>query len=319
MDNQNTERLYKYDIMRFLLMFLVILGHMMELFSSGWVRVFYKIIYTFHVPAFMFVTGKFAKFDAKRVLKHLCLPYIVFQILYLIFYYLVLAKENIQIQFTTPYWILWYLLATIFCYLLIPLLPKKGSIWSIPVVALSFLVSIFVGYEKTIGYFLSLSRFFVFLPFFLWGYYQDTFKELICKKITIKPWIVILILIILIGVGQFFIIYLKTPIRMLYGARSFAESNGNIWLRILILFTASMWIIFLCNVIPNIKISVISALGRNTMPVFILHAFIIKLLEKFSFFNFSQPVNFLFAVLFALVIYLLIGNHHIGKAFKIIF
>ena len=39
----------------------------------------YKIIYTFHVPALMFITGKFAKFDKKRILKHLCFPYIVFQ------------------------------------------------------------------------------------------------------------------------------------------------------------------------------------------------------------------------------------------------
>ena len=58
-------------------------------------------------------------YDVKKILKRLVIPYIVFQTLYEIFSDLVIKRTNLSIQYTTPYWILWFLLAIFIYHLLI--------------------------------------------------------------------------------------------------------------------------------------------------------------------------------------------------------
>ena len=98
------------DNIKLFLIFCVVFGHMLELVDTG---VWYKIIYSFHMPAFIFVSGYFAQFNRKKIIGVLVYPYILFQCLYLLFD-AVLIKQNLallKIQFTTPYWLLWYLVA----------------------------------------------------------------------------------------------------------------------------------------------------------------------------------------------------------------
>ena len=98
----------RMDNIKFFLIFCVVFGHMLELVDTG---VWYKIIYSFHMPAFIFVSGYFAQFNRKKIISVLVYPYILFQCLYLLFD-AVLIKQNLallKIQFTTPYWLLWYL------------------------------------------------------------------------------------------------------------------------------------------------------------------------------------------------------------------
>lgn len=217
---------HRYDTMRFILMLLVIVAHQAELFLGGGVLTLYKIIYTFHMPAFIFLTGKFARFDKKRVLRHLCLPYAVFQVLYLCFDAFVL-KGTLKIQFTTPYWILWYLLAIIFMYALIPFLPEKGSPWSFIVLIVVFEAAVLVGFDTTVGYYMTLSRFVVFLPFFLLGYYSDSVAGFIKKRISIKPSLCAVLSLIAVSVGEFVIIRGKYPVQLLYGSYSYEACRNT--------------------------------------------------------------------------------------------
>lgn len=79
-----------------------------------------------------------AKFDKRKILKHLLFPYVVFQILYLIAD--AMAKEEpITIQLFNPEWIMWYLLVSLMYYLLIPMLPEKGSKWMIPLIGIRYI------------------------------------------------------------------------------------------------------------------------------------------------------------------------------------
>lgn len=70
------------DNIKAILIFLVVFGHMLELASA---RRIYLIIYSFHMPAFIFVTGYYAKFKPRKILLELIMPYILFQTLYLLF------------------------------------------------------------------------------------------------------------------------------------------------------------------------------------------------------------------------------------------
>ena len=66
---------------------------------------------------------------------------------------------------------------------------------------------------------------------------------------------------------------------MLYGSYAYAKLQYHIGIRAFLAFMALMWIALFCFVLRplvNIRIPVITALGQNTLPVFLLHGFIVK-------------------------------------------
>lgn len=75
-----TERIYKFDNLKAVLIFLVVFGHFLELVEGH--ELLYLVIYSFHMPLFMFLSGYFARFDKKKILEQLIYPYVMFQILY---------------------------------------------------------------------------------------------------------------------------------------------------------------------------------------------------------------------------------------------
>ena len=89
----------------------MVLGHLLEI--AGGIpgrKILYDVIYSFHVPAFLFLSGMFARLDRGRFLFGLCLPYLALQVLYLSWARL-LGEQQTQLEFARPYWLLWYLFA----------------------------------------------------------------------------------------------------------------------------------------------------------------------------------------------------------------
>lgn len=85
-----SQRDARFDNLKGILIFLVVFGHLLELVGgpvSAWL---YRLIYSFHMPAFVFCSGWFARFDAERFFRRLLYPYLVYQTLYLLFDRLVL-------------------------------------------------------------------------------------------------------------------------------------------------------------------------------------------------------------------------------------
>lgn len=319
MNHADHERAYKYDTLRFLLMFLVIVGHFMELFAGEWVSRLYKIIYSFHMPAFLFLTGKFAKFGRRKILKHFCIPYLIFQTLYLCFSAKVLTGTEIVLQYTTPYWILWYLLAVIFYYMLIPVLPDKGTVHAEIAIAAAFLLCLLAGFEASIGYYLSLSRFLVNLPFFLWGYYADSLPGKAGLRHGMSRLAAIVLSLVVILLGESYILKNNVPPALLYGASSYSACGSSMIERLVVMIAAAGWIIFLDSALPNRQIPVVSVLGQNIMPVFLLHAFVVKLALKYSLFHFTQTMNLLLACVLAITLIAVFGNQLFGRMFQKIF
>lgn len=317
---QVRERAYKYDTIRAILIFLVIVGHCLMLFPDAKLRSIHRLIYSFHIPAFVYITGRFARFDRVKTIKHLVLPYFVFQLLYCCFDRAVLESQD-PIQFTTPYWIMWYLLAvSLFC-LLIPMLPRKGA-RSFPFLILgSVAVALVVGFDESVGKYMSLSRFFVFLPFFLLGYDWEGVGERL-ERIQSKRWAgyaLFLLALLLITLGELYLIKTKVNKKILYSALCYVEAKGSVTDRAVFLLTAFGWIFLLERIVPNKKLPVLSTLGQNTMPVYLLHGFAVRLAEKYEWFCFSQPVNFALACLGAVLLLALFGNKYVGRLFHRIF
>lgn len=310
------KRLDKFDNLRFLLMFVVVFGHILEIYSSPLGNQVYRVIYSFHMPLFIFISGYFAKYDRKKILTNLIYPYVVFQVLYLSFLQLILHKPDVIIQFTTPYWILWYLVAISFCYLLLPLFSVVSWKKRVLVVGALFGIGLLAGYENTIGYYLSLSRFLSFLPFFVMGYFaKDGMTWLANKKIpkkTLRIGRLATVALIIAAVGYVIQTPELTPV-VFYHSLSYDMAKSNIFLKLSAYIVALIWIGSLFVLVPNRKIPMVTSLGCYTLPVYLLHGFIIRLVASL---HLGEPIGHqkvLFAVGLAYGLLLLFSNSFMGR------
>lgn len=104
----------KYDFLKFLLIALVCFGHIMQISLSGFDEgeiAFYKLIYTFHVPLFAFLSGYFTNSEKNYTRSFLPLTETI--ILGSIFWLLLCDKPITIISLICPQYHLWYLMGLI--------------------------------------------------------------------------------------------------------------------------------------------------------------------------------------------------------------
>lgn len=316
------QRDYKMDNIRFLLIFCVLLGHFIELFPGDFASALYKIIYSFHMPAFLFLTGFFARFDRRKIVLNLIYPYILFQILYQFFDTIVIkGEEGISIKFGTPYWLLWYLLVTIFCYLLLPLFDGIQPTSGIVMALISLALAILAGLDTSLGYYASLARFFSFLPFFIIGHYTAHLwkKQGHQKKPQHSVWLIAVLGLFLIFACVYIIKNPEITRKVLYASYSYEKADYEPVVKLFLIVVSFAWIAFLLAVMPSKKIPYISVLGQHTLSVFLLHGFFVKLAKKNEIFCYSEAQNLLLAFALSIVLLCLLGNPWTAKWFGRLF
>src|SRR5699024_9437429 len=143
--------------------------------------------YTFHMPAFILISGFFAKGGSKpkyikTLIKKLLLHYLIFQLINRAYYYL-LAESNFQNDLFDPHCSLWFLLSLFCCHLLLILFKKMPAFLSI---SIAIIIGLLIGYIDDVGSAFSLSRTFAFFPFFLTGYFLTKKHFVFLKKPTMR-------------------------------------------------------------------------------------------------------------------------------------
>lgn len=319
-------RNYQMDNLKCLLIFFVVFGHMLELFmgKNSPERVLYLVIYSFHMPLFAFVSGVFARYNPVKIKNNMIYPYLIFQTLYLLFSNRILEKDA-DVQYTTPYWLLWYLFAIIVWNLVLPLVQVEGVKKKLFMLLAAAAASVFIGFDDKAGYFLSASRIVEFFPYFLLGvYYRDIKRKAREKTCGLqkaagqpdgvwgkrKKWILkgaaILVLGIILGAFIWLIGQNVEDIKSawFYGSVSYEKGNYGWQFRILSIGAALLWLAFFLLCVPAGKIPFLSYIGANTMPVYLLHGFVIKLLSKGKFFSYiekEEAAAFLLSILLVAV------------------
>lgn len=145
------------------LLFLVILAHWIEpsIWSDPDLYQLYRLIYLFHMPLFVFLSGLFLNSSAGclRQLRRVLPIYLVCQSI---------AVALGKTQWPTPWWFLWYL-PSLCCWLGLAalLLRLKRLRWLI--LPLSVALACLAGTVPWIGRTYSLSRTIVFFPWFWLG------------------------------------------------------------------------------------------------------------------------------------------------------
>lgn len=305
--NLSSTRDYSLDNVRFILIFSVVFAHLLEVcapFSGNWL--IYKFIYTFHMPAFIFLFGYNAKYSPKKIIYRWCLPYVIFQCVYILFSNFIL-NTNTDFQFTTPYWILWYILACIYYQLLLPLFDTPDNRKQFVTILCAFVISLLIGYEESVGQYMSLLRFFVFQPWFLLGYYCK--KNNLLEKLSLQPkrrFFVLLVSETIIVILFLFIAII--PSGLLYGSYSYSSCEGTLWMRGMVSIMSFAVILFLCvGMRPYLsrKLALITNIGQNTWPIFLLHGFVVKAIPIYFPYLVSSPWR---VILLSCVIVIFAGN-----------
>lgn len=264
------ERVYFFDNAKFLLVMLVVIGHIIEPLRefSPFFRAVYIVIYLFHMPCFVMLSGYFAH---KRKKSFELLKFII---LYGIFQLIFALGSKTEFLFFHPLWILWYLFAWIVWNLSLRFIPNKHKT---VVVLGSFLVGIIIGYVSNVSYYFSLSRIISFYPFFLLGYYSDQWW--LWKEKRKYQTIILRCSALILFCAFFLIIYLTfsniDPYKFIYYSYPYIETESPLsiaWVFRLSSYVASIitgFAFFL--LVPQRKLF-FTSFGKNTLQVYLLHA-----------------------------------------------
>ncbi|MGG3451499.1 acyltransferase family protein [Domibacillus aminovorans] len=274
------KRDYYFDNVRFVLIFFVVFGHLLRPYidESPLIYALYMSIYLFHMPAFIFVSGYFAKGIMrpgyiKKVTRKLLIPLLIFHVIYSAFYFWIEHEETLSISLLIPEWSLWFLLSLFFWNILLRITVK----WVKPSLAIVLAIGLglLIGMVPESLHVLSIGRTFVFFPFFLIGYY--TKREWFAPLFTTRARIVLL----LIAAILFLFFYKNTSIQIewLFGSGSYddlgANSLSGVAWRSLVYILNVIMIAFILSIVTH-KSFFFTTWGQNTLYVYLLHGFFIQ-------------------------------------------
>lgn len=294
---QNKKRIYKYDNVKAVLIFLVVVGHMTSDYVSDshmvrWVTLW---IYTFHMPAFIFLSGLVHKqyiTEERASLGERGETRMRWDKVLGFFFCGYTLKVFLQISRTWmgqhPVWswtkepgIPWYLFVMAEFELVFFLMRHiDGRIKPKYVILGLFVLSAVIGYIPSVGDTFCLARMINFLPIYSLGYYSDmrVFLEWIEKKrYKVWGWIIITVSLVSCYLAPWSAYGLR---RCFTGRRSYEYFSYYIgdyaiqfgWgIRLLTWAFAILLSLAVIAVIPDKDMGFVTTIGARTLNVYFWH------------------------------------------------
>jgi fucose 4-O-acetylase-like acetyltransferase len=161
-----------FDNAKYLAIVLVAVGHAWEPLRDGsrTVTALYTLVYAFHMPAFIVISGYFSRnFDAsparvRRLITGVAVPYVVFEVAYTLYTRWTDHAPDRPISLLSPLYLTWFLAALFIWRLTTP-------IWQLTrrPLPLALTVAMLATLAPSIGSDLDLQRVLQFLPYFVLG------------------------------------------------------------------------------------------------------------------------------------------------------
>ncbi|MFJ9324817.1 acyltransferase family protein [Streptomyces sp. NPDC101230] len=312
-----------FDNVKYLAIVLVAVAHAWEPVMDGsrTTRALYMVVYAFHMPAFILISGYFSRtFDmsapkVKRLITGVAVPYVLFETAYSLFKRYVGGSPDTAITLVDPLFLTWFLIALFIWRVTTPIWLTLRH--PLPVaLAIAMLASI----SPDIGDDLDLQRVFQFLPFFVLGLLMKPEHFQLIRRREVR------LLSLPLFAGALLFAYWIAPhmqLGWLYRANSAQEMDAPWWsgaVMSLALFGCALVLTvgFLAWV-PRRNMW-FTALGAGTICGYLLHGFLIKgavytgLFDRYTWL--SDPVGLVVVSVVAAVAVTLMCSPPVGRALK---
>ncbi|KAF4405998.1 MULTISPECIES: acyltransferase family protein [Streptomyces] len=161
-----------FDNAKYLAIVLVACGHAWEPLTdhSRAAEALYMVVYAFHMPAFIIVSGYFSRsFDMRpdrlqRLITGVVVPYVLFETAYSLFKRVADDDPGHPVSLLDPWYLTWFLIALFAWRITTPIWQVVR--WPVP---LALAVAVLASVSPDIGDDLDLQRVLQFLPFFVVG------------------------------------------------------------------------------------------------------------------------------------------------------
>ncbi len=312
-----------FDNIKGLLIFLVVVGH----FCDGTIsKPINSIISLFHMPAFVFTTGYFAKNLFKNnkfcwnKVSFIFLTYIIAQVLEAI------CSGNKFTLTLTPLYGLWYLLATSVWYCICRIIGPSQNYTTKKIISILLIITIcsilyplFINNETFDPLRIS------YTPFFFIGYFtpsctKQKIKEIILSKKIYFMWIIIISFVLVLTSTNFLESSITTGTKAWIQNRNQDFSYNSYgqftfyFLRYYII--PFLIVILLLCIIPSHK-CIFTQLGQRTLPIYLFHCIFIHqeraIIQKL--FNYCpSTIHFIIPIIIAILITYLLSTDLFYKA-----
>lgn len=300
--NTQTDRLHYMDNIKCLLIFLVVLTHFLLERTNPNINAFVNIVYCFHMPIFVFISGFFSKSDNSTSSQKL-LRLLILYILANGFFCIIMGLIYGQLNLVTPFYMTWYILALIVWRLIIKHIGNiKGILF------ISIILAIVCGFYQDVTNKLAISRIICFFPFFLMGYKlsQEKIKKL--RQIPTLYKILITLFSLLTVAMLSLTLLLQANINLDALTMAPYTNNSDAIIRILIMVFAVIMLLLHLLLSTNKKIPIITTFGKNSLTIYIFHR-IFALIFNYFFLSSPPIVVFISATLCTIIVMFLFGNN----------
>lgn len=287
---------YQIDNIKGLLIILVVFGHMFLAASSenNWLT---TLIYSFHMPVFIFLNGLFSKHVTFKKVIHFGILYLLIQMIYILVVkvtdYPWIPMSSIMV---TPIFHVWYLLSLTIWYVFTIIIQKLSlhPIFVMIIVLLCALLVRFFNFGVDGNYF-AYTRTIVFAPFFLVGHFLS-FDQLSSFRKKIKDFkpALLLLTVLFISLNIFYFNNnAKEWMRLFFGYVNYLHFSDSYFIfickELLQYFLGTVAVVILLGLISNSK-GLINYIGQHTLTIFICHPVIYFII--YNYIERSDPTTF---------------------------
>lgn len=307
-----------WDNYKGILICLVVFGHFICSYGTNignsFVNDLLIFIYIFHMPAFVFCSGFLSRSGhsrGKRPIVELALYYLLFNTLMMLYYYFC---EGMPMSLLTPYHSYWYILSLIVWRLCVGHLADiKG------IVPFSFAVALLVGFWGEFSNVLALSRTVAFFPFFLLGYRLDVGKlDRLIRGRTPKKMLLGYVLAAAAALLLFVFVRNSSVPLASVSMQHYASGKYMLW-RVFIFGAAAAAIAAMLLTVPDVRIPILTRLGKNSLLIFLVHRFVTLAFDKIFPYSSYSGIYLVYAFAASVITLLVLGNDRLNERFTGLF
>ena len=268
-------RLDYWDNLKGILIALVVIGHYFwEYRGFEGVHEAVYLIYVFHMPAFLFVSGYLSSGPSARSRKAQLRIFVLFLLMNTAMMLYGWQIEHRGLSFTNLYYSSWYLLALCLYRITLPLISRLP-----PLAALTgaILVSLGVGFTWRLDEFFELQKIVSLYPFFVTGYFAATPRlSSQLERLRTKPgygWIAwIALATVSLAAIKSGVLSERHLLWLSY------QGTADLGVRVGLVLIATAMIFATLSIIPQSTVPGLATWGRNSLVIYMAHRVLTLLL-----------------------------------------